>query len=834
MDISNLRIEDTIRYVLQADPETGVVQKINGDTPENLVVSGFTINGPFMYNVGNIVNGYVLTVDDNGVASWQPSMASGTSGNSGTSGIDGSIGTAGTSGLSYGTSGVDGTMGTSGISYGTSGSSGIGSPGADGTSGMDGEAGTSGVDGAIGTAGTSGLSYGSSGTSGLTGTSGSTGSSGSSGKNGDLYRTTSTSTYTLGETTGTTLTVETGLGYSIAQAILIVHDENNYQEAKVLSYDKNTGDLVFDNVSSVTGSGTYSSWIVNLSGAAGGDGSSGSSGSVGAPGSSGTSGASGSSGTSSPGITSGSAGSSGINGPSGPRGTGGTSGTAATAGTSGGPGSSGSAGSSGVSGAMGSSGSSGAAGTAGTAGLNGTSGTSFTGAQNYVQVLGSQVNGVTSAVTSIISGSITTKGGPVYIQITGDANPTGAGAQWCKLQIYRGATPIGNIIQAEQTASNINIPYCVNFIDSVAAGTYSYSMRVVGISGTFQFGEVNGPTLTLVEMTGGNSTSGANGSSGSSGAGSFGSSGSSGFAGTSGTSALGSSGSSGVSGGYLKMTQLLDNVIANSTTLSGQAIVSAWTTTYTSQTGTTCKFDLSFTAWATSVGAKQFDVLIDNVVKESTTFYFNNTNVHHTIPTSFNVEQLSAGSHTIQIRIPAGVTVDAYDYANLSVIESMQNALSGSNGTSGQSGTHGVSGTAGSSGLGSSGTSGLSGTHGVSGTSGNGGSSGSSGSDTSVLTVSTKTSNYTLALVDKGNLVEINSASNLTVTVPPNSTVAFPVGSQVLLVRGSSGGAVSVVAGSGVTIKSANNYLNLNYANSGATLVKVATDTWYLFGDIKA
>ena len=120
MNISNLRIEDTIDYVLQSDPETGVVQKINGNTPENLVVSGFTINGPFRYTLGDQVNGYVLTIID-GVAVWQPSNngSSGSFGSSGTSGVTGISGSSGTSGVT----GISGSSGTSGI-RGTSGSSG--------------------------------------------------------------------------------------------------------------------------------------------------------------------------------------------------------------------------------------------------------------------------------------------------------------------------------------------------------------------------------------------------------------------------------------------------------------------------------------------------------------------------------------------------------------------------------------------------------------------------------------------------------------------------------------------------------------------------------------
>ena len=125
---------------------------------------------------------------------------------------------------------------------------------------------------------------------------GTSGTSGTSGYDGDKYRTTSSSTFTLG--TSTTLTVGTGLAYSVAQDIIISYDLNNHQTCTIVSYDPNTGVLVIGPPVNVTGSGTYSSWIVNLDGAAGGDGSSGTSGSSGLTATSGVSGSSGTSGTS--------------------------------------------------------------------------------------------------------------------------------------------------------------------------------------------------------------------------------------------------------------------------------------------------------------------------------------------------------------------------------------------------------------------------------------------------------------------------------------------------------------------------------------------------------
>ena len=113
------------------------------------------------------------------------------------------------------------------------------------------------------------------------------------GADGDRYQTTSSSTFTLNASG--TLTVGTGLAYSTAQQILIVLDASNYQVSEVTSYNSGTGVIVFAFPTEVVGSGTASSWDVNLAGASGGDGSSGSSGTSGADGSSGSSGSSGTS-----------------------------------------------------------------------------------------------------------------------------------------------------------------------------------------------------------------------------------------------------------------------------------------------------------------------------------------------------------------------------------------------------------------------------------------------------------------------------------------------------------------------------------------------------------
>ena len=117
---------------------------------------------------------------------------------------------------------------------------------------------------------------------------------------------------------------------------------------------------------------------------------------------------------------------------------------------------------------------------------------------NYAQSNASSVT-KSSVGDIVISQSITTSGRPIQIIATGDANPTSAGA-WVQLQLYRDGTAIGKKIQAESSASNENVPYCLNYIDNPTAGTYTYTVKINSIYGSFQFGEADGNQLTLLEL----------------------------------------------------------------------------------------------------------------------------------------------------------------------------------------------------------------------------------------------------------------------------------------------------------------------------------------------
>ena len=109
---------------------------------------------------------------------------------------------------------------------------------------------------------------------------------------------------------------------------------------------------------------------------------------------------------------------------------------------------------------------------------------------------------------------------------------------------------------------------------------------------------------------------------------------------------------------------------------------------------------------------------------------------------------------------------------------------------------------------------------------------GTSGNPLKIIqTFNAQTASYTLVLADAGIGVTMSNASANNLTVPTNASVAFPIGTTVLIA--SIGvGQTTIVASGGVTINSAGGALKLRVRYSSGTLIKTATDTWLLLGDI--
>lgn len=91
---------------------------------------------------------------------------------------------------------------------------------------------------------------------------------------------------------------------------------------------------------------------------------------------------------------------------------------------------------------------------------------------------------------------------------------------------------------------------------------------------------------------------------------------------------------------------------------------------------------------------------------------------------------------------------------------------------------------------------------------------------------------YTTVLTDRDKLVEVSSGSGVTVTIPANSSVAYPVGTSIDILQTGSG-QVTIAGAGGVTVN-ATPGLKLRTQWSSATLFKRATDTWVVFGDLSA
>jgi hypothetical protein len=91
-------------------------------------------------------------------------------------------------------------------------------------------------------------------------------------------------------------------------------------------------------------------------------------------------------------------------------------------------------------------------------------------------------------------------------------------------------------------------------------------------------------------------------------------------------------------------------------------------------------------------------------------------------------------------------------------------------------------------------------------------------------------STYTLVLGDAGDHVYFTGGSTATLTVPTNSSVAFSTGTTILVVNNNSGNLT--ISGAGVTFQLANGTTgNRTVATKGmASLLKVATDTWWVTG----
>jgi hypothetical protein len=103
----------------------------------------------------------------------------------------------------------------------------------------------------------------------------------------------------------------------------------------------------------------------------------------------------------------------------------------------------------------------------------------------------------------------------------------------------------------------------------------------------------------------------------------------------------------------------------------------------------------------------------------------------------------------------------------------------------------------------------------------------------SISSFISKTSSYTLdALTLRDNIIEMDSTSATTVTIPADSTLSYPVGSSIDVIQINTG-EVTIAGAVGVTVNSTPG-LKLRTRWSSCTLLKRSSNTWLVYGDLKA
>jgi microcystin-dependent protein len=327
--------------------------QLGADEESQLNVTLTDINVSVGSLTGNTLSsGTVTVVAAANVGPRGPTGLTGSTGPTGPTGPQGSTGATGP----QGPTGATGPTGPIGLT-GPQGIQGL--TGATGATGAQGAVGPTGATGATGPQGPTGLTgptgpMGPQGPTGATGATGATGIAGNDGLDGDRYHTTSTDTLTIANTgTITVYTVDLHLDYSVAQTVIVAYDLTNHMHGQVVSYNKITGALVLD-LNDSDGSGTYSSWNVNLNGAEGPEGPTGATGATGPTGAQGPQGIqgpiglTGATGATGPVGPTGATGATGATGPQGPIGLTGAQGPVGDTGPTGATGATGPAGADGI------------------------------------------------------------------------------------------------------------------------------------------------------------------------------------------------------------------------------------------------------------------------------------------------------------------------------------------------------------------------------------------------------------------------------------------------------------------------------------------------------
>ena len=119
---------------------------------------------------------------------------------------------------------------------------------------------------------------------------------------------------------------------------------------------------------------------------------------------------------------------------------------------------------------------------------------------------------------------------------------------------------------------------------------------------------------------------------------------------------------------------------------------------------------------------------------------------------------------------------------------------------------------------------------GPTGSTGVAGPTGATGSFSDAQSINARVTGYTLVLSDAGKLVTMNTTGSVSVIIPAASSVAFPTGTHVDIVRLNTG-TVAITGATGVTVN-ATPGASLRARYSSGTAILYAGDTWLVVGDL--
>ncbi len=99
--------------------------------------------------------------------------------------------------------------------------------------------------------------------------------------------------------------------------------------------------------------------------------------------------------------------------------------------------------------------------------------------------------------------------------------------------------------------------------------------------------------------------------------------------------------------------------------------------------------------------------------------------------------------------------------------------------------------------------------------------------------VDSASTSYTLGVNDTGKAVVLSNSSSITLTIPKDLTYSFSIGQTFIIIQNGTG-TVSITTENPAVLNSsvATGTVELSQQYSVATLIKVGSDEWVVYGDI--